>query len=453
MAVIKRHSSKATPSKLHSYLTQAEKTEEHLISGVNCNPNNMVNEFTATKELYNKLESVKYHHVIQSFDPNDKITPEKAHELGKELVEKQFKGFEVLIVTHTDKDHIHNHMLINSVSFENGLKYNSSNKSLWDIKRESNRICEREGLKTIDLDHKSKERLTSGELRKELRGETTWKGELKKCIEFAKSRTNTLDEFTKYLKENFNIDTRETKNGISYKHPDRTQPIRAKRLGTDYDKEELMNGFTRSEKSINAERSNRDGDKLRRKGNINEERTRNDGGSGTRNKELDNRFRGVSTEGDRHVESTSTKLSGHNKIIPGTSSQRQRDDNREIQRDDRSNQQINSNNTGQLLDEAEGRIKESTGYNEIKQDRNNIGNENIDRKISSEDRSSIFTKDSNSIFNSRFNSSLPTNIQNRSELDKELIKQINQSKNEADKNLKSEEEKIDNKIKSEDRER
>lgn len=453
MAIIKRLSSKATPSKLYAYLTQAEKTEEHLISGVNCNPNNMVNEFTVTKELYNKLEAIKYHHVIQSFDPNDKITPEKAHELGRELVEKQFKGFEVLIVTHTDKEHIHNHMLINSVSFENGLKYNSSNKSLWDIKRESNRICEREGLKIIDLDHKSKERLTSGELRKELRGETTWKGELKKCIEFAKSRTNTLYEFTKYLKENFNIDTRVTKNGISYKHPDRTQSIRAKRLGTDYDKEELMNGFTRAEKSINAERSNGDEDRLRRKGNINEERTRDNGGSGTRNKELDSRVRRVSTEGDRHFESTSIKFIRHNKSISGTSSQRQRDDNREIQRDDRSNQQIDSNNTRQFLDETERRIKESTGYNEIRSSRDDIRNESNDREVSSEDRTSVFTKDSNSIFNSRLKSSLPTNIQNRSELDKELIKQINQSKNKGDKDLKSEEEKNDNKIKSEDRER
>ena len=48
-----------------------------------------------------------------------------------------------------DKDHIHNHLVVNSVSFENGLKYNASNKSLWDIKRESNRLCERENLKTL----------------------------------------------------------------------------------------------------------------------------------------------------------------------------------------------------------------------------------------------------------------------------------------------------------------
>ena len=179
MAIIKAISSRATVSKIHDYLTQEEKTEYKLISGVNCNPDNMVNEFNATKELYNKNGGVQYQHIIQSFDPHDDITPEKAHKLGLELAEKQFKGYEVFVVTHKDKEHIHNHFVVNSVNYETGLKYKASNKSLWDIKRESNRICEREHLKVLDLNHKAKERLTSAELRMELRGKETWKGELK----------------------------------------------------------------------------------------------------------------------------------------------------------------------------------------------------------------------------------------------------------------------------------
>ena len=253
MAIIKRYASQATPTKIYNYLTNPEKTEEKLISGINCTPCNMVNEFTATKELYNKQDDIKYHHIVQSFDPNDNITPEKAHELGRELAEKQFKGYEVFVVTHTDKDHIHNHIVVNSVSFENGLKYNASNKSLWDIKRESNRICEREHLSLLDLNRRAKEHLTTGELRMELRGENTWKGELKKCIEFAKEKTNNLEEFQKYLESNFNIDTRVTNKTISYKHPERSKGIRGNKLGTDYDKEELINGFIRKEKSISRE--------------------------------------------------------------------------------------------------------------------------------------------------------------------------------------------------------
>lgn len=249
MAVIRRLSSKATPAKIVKYLTQEGKTNESLISGKDCNPHNVVNEFTATQELYSKTDGVRYHHIIQSFFPGE-ITPEKAHELGKELADNMFKGHEVFIVTHTDKEHIHNHFVVNSVSFESGKKYKSSNKSLWDIKRESNRICQREHLKILDLNHKAKERLTSAELRIELRGGTPWKKELKECIDFAKSKANTFDDFRKYLKDNFNISTRVTNKTISYQHPDKSKHIRGSKLGADYDKEDLINGFIRKEKSI-----------------------------------------------------------------------------------------------------------------------------------------------------------------------------------------------------------
>ena len=117
MAVIKRIASKATPRKIVSYLTQEEKTEEKLIGGKDCDPYNVVNDFNMTQELYGKTGGVKYHHIIQSFSPEDNITPEKAHEIGKELADSQFKGFEVFVVTHKDKDHIHNHLVVNSVSF------------------------------------------------------------------------------------------------------------------------------------------------------------------------------------------------------------------------------------------------------------------------------------------------------------------------------------------------
>ena len=267
MAIIKAISSRATVSKIHDYLAQEEKTEYKLISGVNCNPDNMVNEFNATKELYNKNGGVQYQHIIQSFDPHDDITPEKAHKLGLELAEKQFKGYEVFVVTHKDKEHIHNHFVVNSVSYETGLKYKASNKSLWDIKRESNRICEREHLKVLDLNHKAKERLTSAELRMELRGKETWKGELKECINFAKKRCGNMEEFRNYLKSEFNIDTRVTNKTISYKHPERSQGIRGGKLGADYDKEELLNEFIRKEKTV--DRGERDRDTTERAGNIN----------------------------------------------------------------------------------------------------------------------------------------------------------------------------------------
>lgn len=251
MAVIKRIASKATPNKIVSYLTKEEKTQEKLISGKDCTPEYVLDEFKATKELYNQNKGVIYHHIVQSFSPEDNIKPEKAHELGKELAEKQFKDHEVLVVTHIDKDHIHNHLVVNSVNFENGKKYKSSNKSLWDIKRESNKLCERENLMTLDLDKKAIERVTSGELRLVLKGQTSWKDELRQCIDLAKNKTKNIDEFSKYLKDNFDIDIRITNKTISYKHPEKEKAIRGSRLGTNFDKEEIENGFIRKEKEIN----------------------------------------------------------------------------------------------------------------------------------------------------------------------------------------------------------
>ena len=250
MAVIKRIASKATPKKIVSYLTQEEKTEEKLIGGKDCDPYNVVNDFNMTQELYGKTGGVKYHHIIQSFSPEDNITPEKAHEIGKELAESQFKGFEVFVVTHKDKDHIHNHLVVNSVSFENGLKYNASNKSLWDIKRESNRLCERENLKTLDLDHKAEKRISSAEKRIMDRGQIPWKDELRQIIDIARERTKDLQSFREFLEKNFEIETRVTKNSISYKHPDHGKAIRGRSLGDKYNKEELENEFNGQEKSI-----------------------------------------------------------------------------------------------------------------------------------------------------------------------------------------------------------
>ena len=254
MAIIKGLSSRATPQKIVTYLTKEEKTEKKLISGKDCSPGSIVQEFRATKELYDKTGGVQYHHMIQSFSPKDNITAAKAHELGLELAEKQFKGHEVFVVTHKDKEHIHNHLVINSVSFEDGKKYQSNRTSMIELKRASNRQCEREGLITLDLDHRASERITTGEKRIEMKGGTTWKDELRQCIDFSKEKANSFEEFKESLKKNFEINIRITNKTISYQHPEKLKPIRGSKLGTNYDKEELGNEFIRKSKGIERER-------------------------------------------------------------------------------------------------------------------------------------------------------------------------------------------------------
>ncbi len=149
MADIKVTNSKGTLSGAINYITQKEKTEEQLISGKDCIADNAQDEMKATKEQFNKTGGRQYYHYVQSFGKEEDITPQKAHDIALEWAEKNFKGYEVLVATHNDREHIHSHLIVNSVSFEDGRKYHTSKKDLEELKKDSDRICEREGLSVI----------------------------------------------------------------------------------------------------------------------------------------------------------------------------------------------------------------------------------------------------------------------------------------------------------------
>lgn len=151
MATIKAISSKAPISTAVNYVTKEEKTEQKLQSGIRCEPETAYDEMQATKEAWDKTGGRQYLHFTQNFAPGE-ATPEQAHAIGKELAEKNeaWKGFEVLVSTHKDREHIHNHFIVNSVSYEDGHKIQSSKKDLENLKSLSDELCQREGLSVID---------------------------------------------------------------------------------------------------------------------------------------------------------------------------------------------------------------------------------------------------------------------------------------------------------------
>lgn len=157
MAIIKVTNSKGTIGNIINYVTQPEKTEEKLITGKDCSPLTVIEEMKATKELFNKTKGRQYIHFVQSFRPDElKDNYQKAHEIGTEWAEDNFTDYEVLIATHKDTDHVHNHFIVNSVSFQNGKKYQQSKKDLKKLKENSDLICKREGLSVIERDDKIK---------------------------------------------------------------------------------------------------------------------------------------------------------------------------------------------------------------------------------------------------------------------------------------------------------
>ena len=148
MAVIKAGNSKAPLGHVIRYVRQREKTEEKLLTGIGCEPETALYEMTATKALYRKPDGRTYKHFIQSFAPGEGITPETAHEIARMLAERipAWNGYEILIATHRDREHIHTHFIVNSVSYLDGKKLRWSKEDLRQMKEQSDRLCRQYGL-------------------------------------------------------------------------------------------------------------------------------------------------------------------------------------------------------------------------------------------------------------------------------------------------------------------
>ena len=248
MAVIKILPSKGRIKNIINYVLNKEKTDDRIISGKDCSPQNVIDEMNTTKELYSKTDGISYHHIIQSFKP-DETDPKKAHEIGLELAKSQFKNHEVLVVTHVDKEHIHNHLVINSVSFKNGQKLISNKETLREIKRESNRICQREKLSVIKAPY-AKSRYSMAEYKLAEKGIPIWKEQLRAAIDEAKQNSKNLVELKEYLKKDFNIEMKIQNKNIRFLHPKMKKYCRGKKLGFSYTKEEITGYFEKPAERI-----------------------------------------------------------------------------------------------------------------------------------------------------------------------------------------------------------
>jgi hypothetical protein len=165
-------------NKVISYVSQDKKTlyqsetgPHKLISGKDCCAETAYSEFMATKRQYGKENGVFFYQYVQSFKPDENITPQQVHQIGLELAE-QFKNHEVLVATHIDADHWHNHLIINSVSQTTGKKLQFNEKDLNEMRRKSDEICQANGLSTLKPYEKQEKKrsLSQREYRAALRG-------------------------------------------------------------------------------------------------------------------------------------------------------------------------------------------------------------------------------------------------------------------------------------------
>lgn len=133
------------------YVTNKDKTEQQrYVSGINCTPQIACKEMTIVKKQFNKTDGILGYHAYQSFKGNE-VTPAVAHEIGVKLAEEIWGDrFQVVVATHVNTSNVHNHFVVNSVSFVDGKKYYNKKDTYALIRRTSDDICREYGLNTIE---------------------------------------------------------------------------------------------------------------------------------------------------------------------------------------------------------------------------------------------------------------------------------------------------------------
>lgn len=191
-----------------------------LVSGVNCSPQSVYEEFVNTKLLYGKNSQRMYYHFVQSFPPNEDISPQTAHEIALKLAE-HYKEFEVLVSTHTDCDHIHTHFIINSVSFETGKKLHQAASAIQELRQKSDALCLEYGLSVCLPKEQRTKPLTAGEYHTAVRG-GSWKmrliNNIDECMRYATSKKMFIEMMES---EGYAVKWTDTRKNITYATPDR----------------------------------------------------------------------------------------------------------------------------------------------------------------------------------------------------------------------------------------
>ena len=187
------------------YCIQAHKTvlDERtvFVTGVNCVTEMAHESFLATQNIFDHSpDGPRFYHYVQSFSPDEDVSPETVHEIGLELA-KVFGNREVLVATHIDKEHLHNHFVVNAYDLETGIKLHANLDLLCKLRNKSDEICKAYGLSTLDpYTHKRNyENLGQKEYRAAIKGES-WKMRLCFVIDECMKSASSKDEFIEAMR-------------------------------------------------------------------------------------------------------------------------------------------------------------------------------------------------------------------------------------------------------------
>ena len=204
------------------YVMQEKKTAWDgvpLVSGINCQPQSVYDDFLNTKLLYHKDGGVMFYHMVQSFPKGAAVDPRQAHEAARRLAE-YFDGCEVLVCTHVDREHIHSHCVINSVNFDTGKKLHMAKEQLQELMRRNDMICQEMGLPVFEPTTQQARGMSGAEYHTALKGQS-WKLRLMNTIDACMKYAADKDAFVSLMaSEGYAVRWEGARKYITYTTPD-----------------------------------------------------------------------------------------------------------------------------------------------------------------------------------------------------------------------------------------
>lgn len=219
------------------YAAAEHKTDmRHFVTGINCDPDIARQQMTMVKKQWHKEDGIVAFHGYQSFKPGE-VTPKLAHEMGVELAQKLWGDrFQVVVATHLNTKCIHNHFVLNSVSFADGLKYYDNKENYRLMRRISDEICKAYGLSIIE--NPQNRRMHYAEWKAEQQGQRTWRTAIREDVDKAIMQSMTWSAFIRSLKEQ-GYEIKTNVKHIAVRPPGKERFVRLRSLGDGYTEEAI----------------------------------------------------------------------------------------------------------------------------------------------------------------------------------------------------------------------
>lgn len=250
IAILKAINSKSTGKGSSKGLEDYLNKEKALKTGIDCDCDNWSSDFRLTKAVFDNLEGRQYKHFTQAFEKESGLSQEEVHKAGIDLVKmcKQFEGFQAVVITHNDKEHLHNHIVINSVNSETGKKFRMSNSELKTLKKNMDNYLKQEfnlePTKAKDGIVKTQDTKTHQAIKRAIESDyESFTLNLAKDIKKSLDESTTQEDLKANLeKKDIKMDVSESHNTIMFVDKNKKK-VSSKKLkeifGIEFDKESL----------------------------------------------------------------------------------------------------------------------------------------------------------------------------------------------------------------------